>query len=431
MWRSLVGALSAIAALLAGTPAHSQPAIDVSHYRIIVEIDPQTGRLNGWTTVTATTGRSVTLSLALPADSVRVNGEPVDFTQRGLSLSFKNPSPGPSTRIYVRYHGTPRSTWVSGQNPWMWTSTEQVAAGEPLIAPWWFPCNDTPADKATYDVIGWVPPAQQFISNGQLISHRGGRWHWRTAEPLATYLTMMAAGRYRGSAGLTYAVAKGLPRKNLMLLERTGDYLDWLATQLGPYPFGVRGGLVTGTFRNENWSMETQTRPVYPDLTDLDDQPELMVHELAHQWFGDSVTPERWSDIWLNEGFARWTELRWSETHGGRTAAAWLRANYPRHGRWFWSVRIGDPSPANLLSWPVYDRGAMAVQALRQRIGDEAFFTLLQRWTTVYWHGNATVEDFTAMASAVSGKDLSGFFQAWLYTPGRPAPTADNGIEGF
>jgi aminopeptidase N len=177
--------------------------------------------------------------------------------------------------------------------------------------------------------------------------------------------------------------------------------------------------------------METQTRPVYPDLTDLDDRSQLMVHELAHQWFGDSVTPARWRDIWLNEGFARWTELLWVETHGGRSAAAWLRANYPRHGRWFWSVRIGNPSPVNLLSWPVYDRGAMAVQALRQRIGDEAFFALLRRWTTRYRHGNATIEDFQRMATTVSGQDLAEFFRAWLFTPGRPAPTADNGIEGL
>jgi aminopeptidase N len=425
--RSVVAGVASAALITLPATASAEPALDVTHYRISVDVNPSSGRLTGHTTLTATAGSSVTLQLALGADDVRVNDQPVAFTQRGLNLTFGNPTPG-QVRIAIDYHGTPARTRVDGLNPWMWTATEQVAAGEPRIAPWWFPCNDTPSDKATYDIIGRVPAGQQFISNGRLVAREGRRWHWRNPEPMATYLTVMAAGRYTGSRGLRYAVAQGLPRDNLRLLKLTGTYIDWLATQLGPYPFASRGGLVTGTFKNENWSMETQTRPTYPDLTGLSDQPELMVHELAHQWFGDSVTPQRWRDIWLNEGFARWMELRYQETHGGRAASTWLASNYPRHGRAFWAVPIGSPARADLLSWAVYDRGAMAVQALRQRIGDPAFFTLLQRWTATYWHGNATVEDFQRMAAEVSGQDLNSFFQAWLFTPGRPAATAENGI---
>lgn len=421
------------AAALLTLPSHAMaaPALDVIHYRIAVDVVPNSGRLTGRTVLTATAGASVSLQLALHADDVRVNGQPVAFRQSGSTLSLNNPAPGAQVRIAIDYHGTPARTRVNGRNPWMWTASEQVAAGEPRIAPWWFPCNDTPSDKATYDIIGRVPAGQQFISNGRLVAQQGRTWHWRNPEPMATYLTLMAAGRYTGTGRYRYAVAQGLPADNLRLLKRTSRYLDWLSTQLGPYPFAARGGLVTGTFTNENWSMETQTRPTYPDLTGLSDQPGLMVHELAHQWFGDSVTPMRWRDIWLNEGFARWMELRYQETHGGRSARAWLRSNYPRHGRAFWAVPIGNPARADLLSWAVYDRGAMAVQALRQRIGEPAFFMVLQRWTTTYWHGNATVEDFEAMASEVSGQDLSGFFQAWLRSPGRPASTWENGIEGF
>lgn len=429
--RSLIAGVATAALITLPSPAPAAQLLDVTHYRISVDVDPGSGHLSGRTVLTATASDSITLQLALRADDVRVNGQPVDFTQRGLQLSFTNPAPGVQVRITIDYHGTPSRTRVNGLNPWMWTATEQVAAGEPRIAPWWFPCNDTPSDKASYDIIGRVPAGQQFISNGRLVARHGRSWHWRNPEPMATYLTLMAAGRYTGTGSFRYAVAQGLPADNLRLLKLSGEYLDWLSTQLGPYPFAARGGLVTGTFTNENWSMETQTRPTYPDLTDLFDQPELMVHELAHQWFGDSVTPTRWRDIWLNEGFARWMELRYQETHGGRTASAWLRSNYPRHGRDFWAVPIGSPARADLLSWAVYDRGAMTVQALRQRIGDPAFFALLQRWTTTYWHGNATVEDFQRMAAEVSGQDLNGFFQAWLYTPGRPAATADNGIAGL
>lgn len=413
--------------LAAAAIAGASTPVDVEHYRIAVTVDTTSGRLKGRAALTAVAGPTVRLDLALTPDTVTVNRRPAVFTHDGLALRFANPTPGP-VRIIVSYHGVPERTWVNGQNPWMSTATEQVAAGEPRIAPWWFPAHDVPGDKATYDIIGRVGQGQQFISNGRLVSRAQGRWHWRSTAPMASYVTLMAAGSYRGADGWTYASSAALPMHNLRLLQRTPKYLRWLATQFGPYPFAEHGGLVTATFANENWSMETQTRPTYPDLIRLAEVPELMVHELAHQWFGNSVTPATWSDIWLNEGFARWAEVRWQEDQGLGSARTWLNRQHSRHREAFWRVPIGDPPPEDLLSAAVYERGAMTVQALRQRLGDEVFFALLPAWTSRYRHATATVDDFIMFAEQVSGQDLRSFFQAWLFTPTRPRATAANGL---
>jgi aminopeptidase N len=148
-----------------------------------------------------------------------------------------------------------------------------------------------------------------------------------------------------------------------------------------------------------------------------------MVHELAHQWFGDSVTPRDWGDIWLNEGFATYAEWLWRGAHGGRGPEATFRRLYTSHpaGTSFWR-----PAPAalynraDLFGTPVYDRGAMTLQALRDRVGTKTFFAILKSWAHNYWHGTATTDDFIRLAERLSGKQLDPLFQDWLYTPSRP-----------
>ncbi len=154
------------------------------------------------------------------------------------------------------------------------------------------------------------------------------------------------------------------------------------------------------------------------------------MHELAHQWFGDDVAVQQWRDIWLNEGFATFMEWRWSETHSGRSAATILDDYYDNVGAQsdFWQVLVADPGAEKVFDDSVYGRGAMTLQALRNRVGDEVFWRIVRSWIREQQGGNGSSEEFEALAARVSGQDLTGFFTAWLHTPAKPARTADNGL---
>ena len=203
---------------------------------------------------------------------------------------------------------------------------------EPHMAPWWFAANDHPRDKALMDISITVPEGKQVIANGRRIGRtvHGGNatTHWRADEPMVPYLAFFAAGSYAVDHGRRHglpwyvAVSKQLPPRmrnaSMRLMRQTPTLVGWLATQLGDYPFSATGGLATGL--EPGFALENQTRPTYPAFSGGRDR--TVVHELAHQWFGDSVAVENWRDIWLNEGAATFMEVRYTETHGGRVGRA-------------------------------------------------------------------------------------------------------------
>jgi aminopeptidase N len=156
----------------------------------------------------------------------------------------------------------------------------------------------------------------------------------------------------------------------------------------------------------------------------------LLVHEQAHQWFGNDVGLRRWRDIWLNEGFATYTEWWYAEEHGGRSVADQLTRMYDAFpaGSTFWKVQVSDPGPARMWSNAVYVRGAMTLAALRARIGDEDFTGLLRDWVAVNRGGHGTGAELRALAEEVSGEELDTFFQHWLDDRAKPAATQENGL---
>jgi aminopeptidase N len=434
-------------------PRAGNGGYEVQHYDVRVRFDPASERVTGTTTVRATSRRRLTsfhLDLALNATSVRVNGERSTFRQRGLELIVGPRTPvarGGAMRVRVRYAGVPARRLVKGYTPWVTTVDGAVAVGEPEIAAWWFPSNDHPSDRATFDITIDAPRRLQALSNGTLVDRtrlpgRLTRWHWRTSDPMATYLAFMAVGRYDVRSGVdgrlpyTFAVSRRVDRQTTRdawrSLRRTAPATRFLASRFGDYPFDSIGGVVPGAVTSGNFSyaLENQTRPLYaPGFFANGPDSSIIVHEMAHQWFGDAVTLRRWRNIWINEGFATYAEWLWWDRQGGPSAQQQFRVAYDAFDarERFWRSRIGDPGPGRLFHNTVYLRGAMTAHALRNRMGTNDFFALTRRY--VARGGSGDTSDLRRLAERISGERLGGFFKAWLYTARKPAATSANGVQ--
>jgi aminopeptidase N len=434
-------------------PLDGNGGIDVVSYDIHDRYAFGSGRLSGWTDLRLRGTEAVasfSLDLLLDVERVEVEGRRVDFRQRPHELRIERPlAEGETVDVRVRYAGRPGELSYDGERNWLAGPTEVVAMNQPHMAPWWFPANDHPADKAMVRTSITVPSRFTVVANGRQVRQTERRgWTtttWRADEPMAPYLAFFAAGRFRvadgTSAGGTpwlVAVSRGLvpgeQQRSMALLRRTPDILTWLEGELGDYPFSTAGGLTTSL--PVGFALENQTRPTYPAMGDGTNAVLTVVHELAHQWFGDSVALRRWRDIWLNEGAATWFEWRWTEATTGASAADRLRASYDAIGAddGFWRGVVADPCArgvgcvSRIFATFVYERGGMALQALRNRIGDAAFSTLLRRWVSERAGGHGTTPEFEALAEEVSGLELDGFFDAWLHTGSKPADTAENGL---
>jgi aminopeptidase N len=422
-------------------PEYGNGGYDVASYALDVRYDPAPGRLDGHEVMTATATHPLSrFNLdfgVLPITSVTVNGKPARAERSGgveLTVTPAQPLPaGQRFTVELRYGGV-FSTGSEG--PFLRSGTGAVAVGEPESATSWFAVNDHPLDKATYEFAVTVPDGWTAIANGVPggSSSTGGwtTWRWSQAQPMASYLTTVAIGKYRVITG-TYqgkpvysAVADSLPPDLAdPVIARTPEVVDFLASQFGPYPFDALGGIVPDETRLR-FALETQTRPVYGAgffrQGNENDKTWVIAHELAHQWFGDSVSVHFWRDIWLNEGFATYAEWLWSEHIGrGSVQDAFDRTYAQPAGSKVWGPPPGDPGVKALFGASVYQRGAMTVHALRVTVGDQAFFQILKAWTSERRYGNGSTADFQALAERVSGRKLGALFQDWLFRPGKPA----------
>lgn len=427
-------------------PLDGNGGIDVLRYTIEDTYRFRSGRLTGKTTLDIRATQALSrfnLDLLLPVRSVTVGGVAAEFSKPDEhELRITPPealAEGDRFTVVVRFAGKPGDVSYLGESNWLADKVEVVAMNEPHMAPWWFAANDHPADKALMDIRIRVPKHKSVIANGRRVGRTvDGRWattRWKPTEPMTTYLAFFAAGDWKVRTGTQdglpwrAVVSRRLPdaqqRASMKLMKRTPEIISSLEEDLGPYPFATSGGLTTSL--PVYFALENQTLPTYPVLGYYG--PTTVVHEQAHQWFGDDVSLKRWRDIWLNEGAATFMEKRYDETHGGPSATAWLDSKYDSRdpGDRFWNLAIGDPGPGHLFATPVYDRGAMTLQALRQRIGEDDFWTVLRRWVDERSGGSGTTPQFIALAEEVSGTDLDSFFDAWLQS-GKPADTTDNGL---
>jgi len=418
-------------------PQYGNGGYDVASYELDVRYDPGPARLDGREVMTATATEHLSrFNLdfgTLPVTSITVNGMAARSELSGSELTVTPASSLPAGKpftVALTYGGT-----VGDSDLFLHNGAGAVVVGEPESAISWFAANDHPLDKATYRFALTVPHGWTAIANGVLdgSASTGGwtTWRWSQAQPMASYLSTLAVGRYRVITG-TYqgkpvysAVAASIPVELAdAAIARTPEVVDFLASQFGPYPFDGLGGIVPDEPRMD-FALEVQTRPVYaPGFFrhgSVDDKTWVLAHELAHQWFGDSVSVHFWRDIWLNEGFASYAEWLWNEHLGrGSVQSAFDRAYAQPPDSKVWSPPPGDPGVKALFGASVYRRGAMTVHALRMTVGDDAFFRILKAWTAERRYGNGSSAEFQTLAERVSGRSLGGLFQDWLFKPGKP-----------
>lgn len=427
-------------------PLDGNGGYDVKHYDLAIRYAPATKQLAGVVRIRASaTQRLSAFNLDLDGLTIRsitVDGRPAPWSRAGTELTVTPRRPlaqGAPFDTTIVYDGVPKVIHDPdlGDGGAFTTGDGVIILGEPDVAQAWFPSNDHPSDKASFSIALTVPDGLQAISNGIPAGRAaaGGwtTWRWEQAEPMTTYLAMAAVGRFdvksysRDGIKFLDAIDPALPRETYARVAqsfaREPEILRFLAGYLGPYPFRAAGGIVNAD-GEWGYALENQGRPIYTpqDFDTQEDGDSVVVHELTHQWCGDSLALDHWQDIWLNEGFASYAEWLWSEHEGRDTAAQIFERQYATPATSaLWKAKVADPGPANLFIGAVYTRGAMTLHALRTTVGDRTFFRILRSWTRMHRDGNVTTKEFIALAERLSGRDLGALFTAWLYTPAKPA----------
>ncbi|MEU9174787.1 M1 family metallopeptidase [Streptomyces sp. NPDC048420] len=409
----------------------------VGHYDLALRYDPGSGHLDGKAVLTArATQRLSRFDLdfeGLTVTGLTVGHTKADFRRDGQELVVTPKHAlrkGERFTVTVSYQGKPGPvTDPDGSlDGWIPTDDGAFVAGEPQGAMTWFPANNHPTDKSSYDFTITVPEGRTAVANGVLLSQRTAQgkttFRWRQSEPMAAYLATATVGKFeveqfttRNGIRVYNAVDPREASAAAPVLKHLPSVLEWESKLFGPYPFRAAGSIVDRA-PNVGYALETQSRPVYDRAPDLS----TLVHESAHQWFGDSVSLTSWKDIWLNEGFATYAEWLYAEQHGGDSAQKTFDDLYAQPASDdLWEFPPGDPgSGANIFGTPVYARGAMTLHVLRTTVGDRAFFRILPAWAAAHRDGNGTTAQFIRLAEQISGKKLDGLFQTWLYTPGKP-----------
>ena len=422
-------------------PKNGDPGYQVSRYELDLEYKAAINRLSGSATITAMTlteleQLTLDLSNALTVSKVSVNGKrAAHFSCRGgklrVRLASKLPT-GAALSIVVRYRGSPRpirSLW--GDVGFEELSDGVLVAGQPNGAASWFPCNDHPSAKAAFHIRVSTESRYRVVANGKLVSRRARAsqtvWTYEQPEPTSTYLITLQIGVYE-MARLTRTpvlIQAALPERLRNEFDhdfaRQPQMMDLFAELFGPYPL-ANGYTVVVTDDPLEIPLEAQGISIFGanhcDGTGASER--LIAHELAHQWFGNSVTARRLRDIWLHEGFACYAEWLWSQHSGGPSADELARRYHEELRQKPKDLLLIDPGPRDMFDDRVYKRGALTLHALRARLGDEKFFALLKDWTNRYRHGTAVTEDFTGLAANYSDEPLRPLWDAWLYSTAVP-----------
>ncbi len=422
------------AAAARGGPSRANPDFDLPHLDLALTVDPDAGTLDGvatWTVEVVGSAASLDLDLVgLACSSVEVDGAERSYTQDASQVHIDGPFvAGDSHEVAVAYGGQPTLTnWGGGFvfEPWI-----AYSFTEPDGTRHWIPCIDDPTEKATLRLAVTAPDDLVVAGNGLVTSHtdHGDGTATTVREhdfPTAPYLIALGIS--------DYAVIEdewlGMPLHHYAypskLAEATADFaahphlLDVYSALYGDYPFETYGVMMAPM----GGAMEHQTRTTFGDgLVDgAGTYTIVLAHELAHHWWGDEVTCATWDDIWLNEGFATWSEAALVEwEYGWATYLDYIRGQAQYYVDWIeWEGLSPLSQPNYMWGGLVYDRGSVTLHMLRMLMGDADFFAALDEYRDLYSFGAATTDDLEAVLQAHTAADLALFFDQWVHTAGHP-----------
>ncbi|MEU2157919.1 M1 family metallopeptidase [Streptomyces sp. NPDC019396] len=425
-------------------PQHGDGGHRTTEYDLELDYRPQTGRLTGRATIHAVVGTEralpeIVLDLGqFRLTKVLVNGaRPAKYTHRGDKLRIRPAKPlraGTPFTVEVRYTGVPRPVRTRdwGDLGWELLDEGALVASQPNGSRSWFPCNDRPDDKAAYRITVTAPSPYTVVANGTLasrtISASTTTWVYEQPAPMASYLASVQIGPYElvevphaGEVPQPAAVPGTLLGRFERDFARQPEMMLVFTDLFGPYPFDDYAVVVVD--EELDVPVEAQGLSVF-GANHVDGRrgsERLVAHELAHQWFGNSLTVADWRHIWLNEGFAKYAEWLWSELSGGPSASSLAARSRARLAMMRQDIRIADPGLRRLFDDRVYERGALTLHALRTKMGHAAFVGLLREWTATHRHGVVTTEGFIALARRHSALPLDRLFAMWLYEAKLPA----------
>ena len=464
---------------------------DALNYDIELDFDPVANRFDSAvTTITARATQNLSaFSLDfqdLPVQEVRVDGEPAEFSQVEATpdLSDDAEVTQPMKLVVTPATGIPDgSRFVvdvdySGSQPQVFTDPDTsnegwipacygptgaqtcdsfFVVGEPMGSQAWFPSNNYPSDKASFDTAITVPTGDTAFGVGELVDEEPSdngdgttTWAWSEDDPTATYLVTASSGDFAYSENVVVESLTGrrlpiynaidpsaTPSQETLLatkLGRTEEMMNFLAARYGPYPFDSNGALVDRA-PNVGYALEVQGKSHYASLNTSES---TILHEISHQWFGNSATLQRWNDIWFNEGWAQWSEWLWNSTPASTEPDAPPEQQFDTEyanpdNDWSIAPAVLDNDPANLfVLFPTYTRGAMTLEGYREIVGSGRFYNLARALQSQFAYGNVSTREFIDVAKDMSGLSgaklalLEDYFQQWLYGTSKPTITPDS-----
>ena len=427
-------------------PALGNGGYDVQHYTLDLLVDVETNLLVATAEIDAVATQDLSAFnldfVGLTVADLAVNGDPATFVRAEPEMTITPAdalSEGDEFTVTVDYYGRPNSIRADGipiQIGWRNYGSGIFVASQPNGSSTWFPVNDHPTDKATYTFRITVEEPFVAAANGILTetidAGRGATTYvWEASDPTASYLTTVQIAEFvrqeetlpGGLVIRNYFPAR-VAFEGQRAFAKQAAMIAYFETVFGPYPFEVYGSVVADT--PLSFALETQTLSMYGiSIVNGGLGAEgVIAHELAHQWFGNSLSPAQWQDIWLNEGFATYSQWLWAEHEYGienrdeQVRRAYGTAASPMV---LPGARVlGDPTPTALFDPGVYFRGALTLHALRLEVGDEAFFEITRTYTERFADSTVTTDDFIAISEEISGQDLGGLFNAWVYEDSLP-----------